>query len=105
MCGKKRHTKTEIRSEMSDLISGRIAAGENYNLTRDKKGDPMQTVNIKTVKKCAFCKHWYDPTNSAIKPLPGNWWEFDREKEARCMKSVGLKTKGRHTCNKFELKI
>lgn len=54
---------------------------------------------------CAFCKHWYDPTNSAIKPLPGNWWEFDREKEARCMNSVGLKTKGRHTCNKFELKI
>ncbi len=35
MCGKKRHTKTEIRSEMSDLICGRIAAGENYNLTRD----------------------------------------------------------------------
>ena len=37
MCGKKRHTKTEIRSEMSDLICGRIAAGENYNLTRDSK--------------------------------------------------------------------
>ena len=37
VCGKKRHTKTEIRSEMSDLISGRIAAGENYNLTRDRK--------------------------------------------------------------------
>ena len=35
VCGKKRHTKTEIRSEMSDLICGRIAAGENYNLTRD----------------------------------------------------------------------
>ena len=54
---------------------------------------------------CAFGKHWYDPTNSAIKPLPGNWWEFDREKEARCMKSVGLKTKGHNTCDKFELKI
>lgn len=52
-----------------------------------------------------FVNIGYDPTNSAIKPLPGNWWEFDREKEARCMKSVGLKTKGRHTCNKFELKI
>ena len=37
MCGKKRHTKTEIRSEMSDLICGRIAAGENYNLTRDSE--------------------------------------------------------------------
>ena len=38
MCGKKRHTKTEIRSEMSDLICGRIAAGEKYNLTHDKGG-------------------------------------------------------------------
>ena len=25
-------------------------------------------VNIKHVKKCAFCKKWYDPTNSAIAP-------------------------------------
>ena len=54
---------------------------------------------------CAFCKYWYDPTNSAIKPLSGNWWEFDREKEPRCMKSVGMKTKGRNTCGKFELKL
>ena len=37
VCGKKRHTKTEIRSEISELICGRIAAGENYNLTRDRK--------------------------------------------------------------------
>ena len=37
VCGKKRHTKTEIRSEISELICGRIAAGENYNLTRDKQ--------------------------------------------------------------------
>ena len=36
MCGKKRHTKTGIRSKMSELICGRIAAGENYNLTRDR---------------------------------------------------------------------
>ena len=38
VCGKKRHTKTEIRSEISELICGRIAAGENYNLTRDSYG-------------------------------------------------------------------
>lgn len=35
MCGKKQYTKAEIRSEMSELICGRIAAGENYNLMRD----------------------------------------------------------------------
>ena len=54
---------------------------------------------------CAFCKHWYDPGNSAIKPLPGNWWEYDRDMEARCMKTVGQKRKGRYSCGKFELKI
>ena len=37
MRGKKRHTEAEIRSKMSESICGRIAAGENYNLTRDNK--------------------------------------------------------------------
>ena len=45
VCGKKRHTKTEIRSEISELICGRIAAGENYNLTRDNyKGGSNLTL-------------------------------------------------------------
>lgn len=35
MCGKKRHTKTDMERNMSDLICGRIAAGEKYNLTCD----------------------------------------------------------------------
>ena len=42
VCGKKRHTKTEIRSEISELICGRIAAGENYNLTRDNGQCPFR---------------------------------------------------------------
>lgn len=45
VCGKKRHTKTEIRSEISELICGRIAAGENYNLTRDR-------YRLKTYRNC-----------------------------------------------------
>ena len=28
----------------------------------------MKMINIKNTKICAFCKYWYDPTNSAIKP-------------------------------------
>ena len=48
MCGTKRHTKTEIRSKMSELICGRIAAGENYNLTRDtKSGDAFEVLGKK----------------------------------------------------------
>lgn len=39
----------------------------------------MPTANIKTAKKCAFCKYWYDPTNSAISPRSPkiNLWEYD----------------------------
>lgn len=54
---------------------------------------------------CAFCKHWYDPSNSAIRPLPANWWEYDRDMEARCMETVCQKRKGRDSCGKFELKL
>ena len=38
MCGKRRRTKVDIRRDMSDLICGRIAAGEKYNLTCNNKG-------------------------------------------------------------------
>lgn len=48
----------------------------------------MQTVNIKSTKKCAFCKHWYDPTNSAIEPKAPNinLWRFDEKKRCKCLK-------------------
>lgn len=36
VCGKKLHTKIDIRNEMPDLICGRITAGEKYILTHDK---------------------------------------------------------------------
>ena len=34
----------------------------------------MSVININDykVKKCAFCKYWYDPTNSAIEPVAPN---------------------------------
>ena len=37
VCGKKLHTKIDIRNEMPDLICGRITAGEKYILTHDNK--------------------------------------------------------------------
>ena len=51
VCGKKRHTKTEIRSEISELICGRIAAGENYNLTRDIMEDSIMNNKMINVKE------------------------------------------------------
>ena len=46
-------------------------------------------VNIKHIKKCAFCKNWYDPTNSAIAPKAPNigLWEIkDTNQKCMCLK-------------------
>ena len=46
-------------------------------------------VNVKNVKKCAFCKNWYDPTNSAITPKSpaiGMWEIKDINQKCMCLK-------------------
>ena len=46
-------------------------------------------VNIKYVKKCAFCKNWYDPTSSAIAPkapVIGMWEIKDINQKCMCLK-------------------
>lgn len=45
-------------------------------------------VNIKFTKKCAFCKNWYDPTNSAIAPkapVIGMWEIKDINQKCMCL--------------------
>ena len=46
-------------------------------------------VNIKYIKKCALCKNWYDPTNSAIVPKApaiGLWEIKDVNQKCMCLK-------------------
>lgn len=46
-------------------------------------------VNIKNIKNCAFCKNWYDPTNSAITPKApsiGLWEIKDVNEKRMCLK-------------------
>lgn len=46
-------------------------------------------LNIKHTKKCAFCKYWYDPTNSAIvpkSPAIGMWEIKDINQKCMCLK-------------------
>ncbi len=57
-----------------------------------------------TSKKCAFCKNWYDPTNSAIKLRGTITWEYDSEMKCMCRVEKRLK-KGFQSCSKFESKI
>ena len=66
----------------------------------------MSTANIKTVKKCAFCKYWYDPTNSAISPRSTkiNLWEYDDKAKMKCLqKNYDMKASA--FCGKYECKL
>mgnify|MGYP007065843000 CR=1 FL=1 len=38
-----------------------------------------------SARHCAFCKYWYDPTNSAIRPLKNRGvWEYDITIKCNC---------------------
>ena len=64
--------------------------------------------NIKFTKKCAFCKHWYDPTNSAIAPKAPNigLWEIkDTNQKCMCLKKNIHMPANAFCSNDFEIKI
>lgn len=65
----------------------------------------MEIIDIKVnrVMKCAFCKNWYDPTNSAIKPRSAALWEYAPRKCSRCMER-NIETAGNQGCVKFVMK-
>lgn len=61
--------------------------------------------NNATIKRCCFCKYWYDPTNSAIKPMKGkDLWEVVCGQQAKYLiKNCNMYSQ--NTCSKFECKI
>lgn len=63
-------------------------------------------VNIKTHKSCAFCKYWYDPANTHIKPISQALcqWEYDSSAKCSCPKK-NRETKGAEWCRFYECKI
>lgn len=56
-------------------------------------------------RRCAFCKFWYDPQNTAIEPMKtGHLWKYDPDKKNKCRKK-NLQTVAHQSCMKFESKI
>lgn len=65
------------------------------------------TVNVNMIKKCAFCKHWYNPTNSGIVPKAPNiglWSIEDPRQKCMCGK-MNLQTAASHCCKQYECKL
>ncbi|WP_017212369.1 hypothetical protein [Clostridium beijerinckii] len=63
-------------------------------------------INSKMIKKCAFCRNWYDPTNSAINPKTPNLgiWQYDANvRKKRLLRNTNQK--GGEFCSKFEIKL
>jgi hypothetical protein len=66
----------------------------------------MLTVNIKSSKRCAFCIHWYDPSNSKIKPKSAriNLWTFDEKDSSYCeIKRHDMRSA--QSCSGYECKL
>lgn len=58
-----------------------------------------------TIKRCAFCKYWYDPTNTAISPTFGKGkWLYETGIKNKCMQKNVI-TPSTNTCPKFDLKF
>ena len=65
-------------------------------------------VNIKYTKKCALCKNWYDPTNSAISPESpaiGLWKIKDVNQKCKCLKKNIPMPANAFCSNEFESKL
>ncbi len=66
----------------------------------------MKNINIKTVKRCAVCRFWYDPSNSAITPRnpKANIWTIDDKSRKLCLKK-NYEMSADTFCSKFECKL
>ena len=66
----------------------------------------MIQINIKHVKRCATCKYWYDPTNSAVEPRAPrlNLWRIDDKCKKMCLRR-NYEMSGGAYCNEHECKL
>ena len=69
---------------------------------------PSLIINVKAIKKYAFCKNWYDPTNSAIEPknpAMGIWKIKDINQKCLCLKRNIPMSANAFCGRNFEFKI
>lgn len=70
---------------------------------------PKQLARIGTsnMKRCAFCIHWYDPTNSVISPKSGfkDMWEYETGIKKPCLEYNNQERPSSNVCSKFKCKL
>ncbi len=59
-----------------------------------------------SMRKCAFCVNYYDPTNSVIAPRLGTGaWEYEANVRKPCRAKANQGVLSNSTCSKFVCKI
>lgn len=55
---------------------------------------------------CAFCRYWYDPANSYIKPqkFGTNKWSYEKNARCKCLK-YGIGKPAYLHCSSYECKV
>lgn len=66
----------------------------------------MKYANAKTTKICAYCRNWYDPGNSHIKPknVVSGMYQYDDKAKEPCA-VLGLRRPSSASCAKFTNKL
>lgn len=66
----------------------------------------MANFDIKSMKRCAFCKYWYDPTYSAVMPVSPktNLWSIDSKQQKICTKK-NIKMAADAKCSLFQNRL
>lgn len=59
------------------------------------------------MRKCAFCKFFYDPVNEVIAPKRGqkDMWEFATRVKKPCTQKANREVESQSICPKYECKL
>ena len=67
----------------------------------------LAKVGSTPMRKCAFCKYYYDPASEAINPKRGmkDIWEYETQIRKPCLKRNNMETASQNLCSKYECKL
>lgn len=70
--------------------------------------NPKKINTRNSLLVCAFCKHWYDPASSHIRPYEHDpfmvWWEYEKGVKSIC-ELRRRQTYSESICTHFDRKI
>ena len=67
----------------------------------------LTRLGAPSMRKCAFCRYYYDPVNEVISPKRGtrDSWEYKTNIAKPCLKKANRNVQSQSTCPSFECKL